>query len=135
MLLAQDLNSHLYDEQIAVISRNDATLIDTAIAAAEQEAKGYLSRYDIETLFAKEDDERDPTLLMYLKDMATWHFITLANANADMDFRQARYKDALTWLKGIQASKIVPFGWPVTTIENQDTTWLVTSQTRRETNY
>lgn len=135
MLLAQDLNSHLYDEQITVISRNDATLIDTAIAAAEQEAKGYLSRYDIAALFAKEDDERDPTLLMYLKDIATWHFITLANANADMDFRQARYKDALTWLKGIQASKIVPFGWPVTTIENQDTTWLVTSQTRRETNY
>jgi len=135
MLLAHDLKSHLYDEQITVISRKDGTIIDSAIAAAQQEAKGYLSRYDINALFSKSDDHRDPTLLMYLKDMATWHFITLANANADLEFRQARYKDALAWLKGIQSSKIVPFGWPTSTVENHNTTWLVSSDTKRETNY
>lgn len=135
MLLAADLTTHLYNEQITAISRADATLVDTAISAAEQEAKGYLSRYDIVTIFGKTGTQRDATLLMYLKDMATWHFITLANAGADLEFRQARYKDAIAWLKGIQSSKIVPFGWPLTNVENQDSTWLVTSDTKRETNF
>lgn len=135
MLLAADLKTHLYSEQITVVSRNDTVIIDSAIAAAVQEAKGYLSRYDIPVLFAKTGTDRDPTLLMYLKDIATWHFITLANANADMEFRQARYKDALAWLKGIQSGKIVPFEWPLTAVENQDTIWLVSSDTKRETNY
>lgn len=135
MLLAEDLKSHLYTEQIDVISRNDATLIDSAIAAAVQEAKGYLSRYDITTLFAKEDTERDATLLMYLKDMATWHFITLANANADLEHRRDRYKDALSWLKEIQASRVVPFGWPAATEDTQSSSWLVSSTPKRETSY
>jgi len=135
MLLAEDLKSHLYDEQIDVISRNDATLIDSAIAAAVQEAKGYLSRYDIVTLFSAVGPARDATLLMYLKDMATWHFITLANANADLEFRRARYKDAISWLKDIQSSKVVPFGWPPAVEDTQSSSWLVSSSPKRETSY
>lgn len=135
MLLEADLTTHLYDEQITVISRNDATLIETAIEAAEGEAKGYLSRYDIAALFAKETTERDATLLMYLKDMATWNFITLANANADMEFRESRNKQAIAWLKGIQAGKIIPFGWPLIASETSSSLFHVTSDTKRLTNY
>lgn len=135
MLLAEDLKTHLYAEQITVISRSDATIIDKAIKAAEGEAKGYMSRYDIETIFGETEDDRDETLLMWLKDIATWHFITLANANADMEFRESRYNQGIKWLKDIQAGKVVPFGWPLTTVENQDTNFHVTSDTKRKTNW
>lgn len=135
MLLKEDLKTHLYAEQITTISRNDEDLLNNAISAAVGEAKGYLSRYDIATIFEATNENRDATLLMYLKDMATWNFITLANAAADLEFREARNKQAVNWLKGIQAGKIVPFGWPLTVDETKDSFFHVTSSTKRETNY
>lgn len=135
MLLPEDLKTHLYNEQITAISRNDTELIDEAIAAAEGEAKGYLSRYDIDFIFSQVGNARDKILLMWLKDIATWHFITLANANADMEFRETRYKDGIAWLKNIQSGKVVPYGWPMTPAEHQDTSFHVTSDKKRITNY
>lgn len=135
MLLKEDLKTHLYDEQIEVISRNDEDLLTKAISAAEGEAKGYLSRYDIPTIFAAKDETRDDTLLMWLKDMATWHFITLANAAADMEFRESRYKNALSWLKGIQKGDTVPYGWPKVTEETSQDFFHVASSPKRKTNF
>ncbi len=135
MLLEADLKTHLYTEQITVISRGDAELMAEAIAAAEGEAKGYLSRYDIATIFGETGSSRDKTLLMWLKDMATWHFITLANANADMEFRESRYKQAIANLGKIQNGKIVPDGWPLNTDETKDTLFHVSSDAKRETSY
>ena len=135
MLLTADLKPHLYGEQITVISRNDTDLMESAINAAEGEAKGYLSRYDIAVIFAKTGTERDETLLMFLKDIATWNFITLANANADMEFRESRYKQAVAWLKGVQSGKVVPFGWPLMTAEADNSLFHVTSDAKRLTNY
>jgi hypothetical protein len=135
MLLEADLKTHLYTEQITVISRGDAELMAEAIAASEGEAKGYLSRYDIDAIFNKTGSNRDKTLLMWLKDMATWHFITLANAAADVEFRESRYKQAIAGLSKIQSGKIVPFGWPLNTDEKKDTLFHVSSNSKRETNY
>jgi len=135
MLLEADLKTHLYTEQITTISRSDSTLIDEAIAAAIGEAKGYLSRYDIDTIFAETGSARDKTLLMWLKDIATWHFITLANAAADDDFRESRYNSAIKWLKDVQSGKTVPYGWPLNTTTGLDTSFHVTSETKRETKY
>lgn len=135
MLLPADLTTHLYNEQITAISRSDTTLIPEAIAAAEGEAKGYMSRYDIDAIFGAVGTARDKTLLMWLKDMATWHFITLANANADMEFRESRYNQGIAWLKNIQSGKIVPYGWPLTAVENMDSSFHVTSDPKRTTNY
>lgn len=135
MLLITDLQTHLYSEQITAISRNDETLMQTAIEAAEGEAKSYLSRYDIETIFNETGSDRDKTLLMWLKDIATWHFITLANAGADIEFRESRYKQAIASLTKIQAGKTVPFGWPLNTVEERQEIWKVTSDTKRQTNY
>jgi uncharacterized protein DUF1320 len=135
MLLEADLKTHLYTEQITVISRGDAALIADAIAAAEGEAKGYLSRYDLKDLFGALGDARDKTLLMWLKDIATWHFITLSNAAADMEFRESRYKQAIASLAKIQAGKIVPEGWLTTSEEQKASVFIVSSTPKRETNY
>lgn len=120
MLTTLDFNTHMYSELIDAISREDEDVLNDAMASAEGEAMGYLSRFDIDTLFSAEDDARDQTLLMRLKDMAIWHFITLANPNTDMEFRKTRYEEALSWLKGIQSGKIVPKGWPLATNEDEE---------------
>lgn len=136
MLLRQDFDTHMYPEIIGAIEREDDDILEKAIAAAEGEAKGYLSRYDIDTLFATVGDSRDPTLLMYIKDITMWHFILLANPDTDMELRRTRYEDAIKWLEKIQAGKIVQRDWPIPNPEAEGSDiWLVSSQSRRNTRY
>jgi len=139
MLIPTDLNTHIYGEMVQAISRDDATIMQAAIAAAEQQAKGYLGRYDITALFGTTGSSRDPLLLMYLKDMAAWHFITLANANIDMAVRKTRFDDAIDALKAIQAGKVFHEGWPIPTPqagnENENDIFMISSQPKRKTSY
>lgn len=103
-----ELATHLYQEQIDVISREDDTLVLSAIDAAISEARGYLSAYDTERLFSAEGSERDALLLLHVKDIAVWHFITLCNAGCDLELRKFRYERAISWLESVQRSKITP---------------------------
>ena len=135
MVTEDDFKTHLYAELINAIDRNDVGILQDAIEAAEGEAKGYLSRFDVDALFDAVEDDRDPTLLMYVKDLAVWHFITLANPNTDLEFRKTRYDDAVRWLKGIQAGKIVPQGWPSATAEGEDSFFHVSSAPKRPTRW
>ena len=135
MVTREDFNTHLYAELIEAIDRNDEDTLGVAIASAEAEASGYLSRYDTESLFAALDDERDPALLMYLKDMTVWHFITIGNPNTDLEFRKTRYDDALRWLGKIQSGKVVPKGWPPATEEGTESFFHVASAPKRRTRW
>lgn len=114
-----EVNTHIYDEVVEVISRDVESILETAIKAAISEAKGYMSRYDIITLLALTGDDRDPALVMYIKDIACWHFMVLANPNIDLDLRERRYKAATDWLKNIQAGKVVPYGWPSKPVDTE----------------
>jgi len=138
MLLENDFNTHLYPELIDAISREDDTLLDDAITAAEQEAKGYLSRYDLDTLFAATGTDRDAALMMRLKDMAVWHYIVLANAGTDLELRKTRYDEAIKWLILIQSGKVWYKDWPLPpsyNSEGQGDLFQVTSQPKRDTRY
>lgn len=138
MVKIEDFETHLYAEIIDVISRENNDLLDKAIKAAELEAKGYLTRFNIEDLFAKVNEDRDAVLLMYLKDMAVWHFIPVANPNIDVDYREMRYKNAIKWLEKIQMGRVVPNGWKTAGEDNESITdgaILVNSAPRRETRW
>jgi phage gp36-like protein len=109
-----ELNSHLRDETKQAIEGVETTLLTMAIKGAESEAKGYLHKYDIEALFAKTGAERDDLLLIWLKDIAVWHYINIANPGVDYAVRERRYEAAIAWLKGVQKGDIVPdFPLPV----------------------
>jgi phage gp36-like protein len=137
MLVKADLSTHIYSELITAIQRDDDTIINAAIAAAESEAKGYLSRYDTDALFAQAGQDRDPALLMRLKDMAAWHFITLANADINLEVRKTRYDEAKSWLKDVQSGKVHMKDWPLPEeIEPGDNDIIkVSSRTKRDTNW
>lgn len=135
MLLKEDLNTHLYSEVINTITRDEADLLDEAIDAAEYEAIGYLERFDTDDLFSKVDDERDKTLLMYLKDMAVWNLLAVANPDTDLDFREKRYKTALNWLTKIQGGKLTPKGWVLSSVTTSNEPFVVKSDTKRITNF
>jgi len=105
---AAELKTHLYAEQIAIIQRDDETILTAAIDAAIQEAKGYLGAYDKDTIFAAAGAARNALLLIFVKDIATWHFLVLSNAGTDLEMRESRYSRAIDWLKAVQKNQVSP---------------------------
>ena len=110
-LTTDDFTSRVYAEKINAISRGDITLLPTAINEAIAEAKLALSRFDLTDLFGQAGDARDPILLRWLKDIALWQFIGLANPGLDYDDTELRRNNAIAGLNKIQASGSVPAGW------------------------
>ncbi len=108
MITIQELKTHLYEENIATISRDDETILQASIDGAIAEAKGYLASYDREAIFSATGSDRNALLLIFLKDIAMWHFIVLCNAGTELDLREKRYNSAISWLKGVQKGDIQP---------------------------
>lgn len=103
-----ELGTHLYHENLEVISRDDETLIVAAIDAAVQEAYGYLGAFDRDAVFSARGAERNALLLIFVKDIAVWHFVNLCNAGTDLQLRQNRYERAVSWLRQVQKGEISP---------------------------
>ena len=139
MLTEEDFKTRIYPELIDAISREDDEVLHAAMAAAEGEAMGYLSHYDINALLGAQDDDRDAVLLMKLKDIAAWHFIALANADIQLELTKTRYDEAIKWLERIQMGKIVYNNWPLPSLtedeEDNSGSWLVSSEPKRNTHY
>lgn len=104
----EELNTHLYEEQIDVITQGDTVILQSAIDAALSEAKGYLRAFDIAGEFSKTGAQRNALLLIFLKDIAVWHLINICNVNTDLSLRSERYNRAVDWLKSVQKGNVVP---------------------------
>lgn len=114
LLVKADLYSHIYQEVIEEIVRNtdDAdTKLAMAIKAGEAEAKAYLNRFDMPTMFTTEYE--DELLRNKVKDIVCWHLIRLANPNIDMALFRTLYEDAIRFFEKVMKGLIDPAGWPL----------------------
>lgn len=107
-LTISELGTHIYGENSEVISREDNTIPQAAVDGAIAEAKSYLKKYDITAVFGATGNARNPLLLIFVKDIAVWHFIQLGNPGIDIELREKRYNAAIAWLKGVQRGDISP---------------------------
>jgi len=134
-LTTAQMKTHIYQGTQNLIAQGDTTLLQTAIDTAISEAKGYLSRYNIDQLFDNVNADpawtADPTLHFHCKNMAKWHFIGIANANTDYEDAQARYDRAVKWLQDIQSGKVVPVNWLPAEPEKYATFFHVSSNRKR----
>lgn len=91
-----ELTTHLGAEQIEAISDgNEANLYD-AINSALVQVRGYLKeKYDMSAEFAKTGADRNPLLVMYVKDIAVWYFINNCHVNTSIEERAKRRDDAV----------------------------------------
>lgn len=123
----EDLYSRLYPEIIEQITREDDTIVTRCINSAVNEAKLYLSRFDLLKLFGDQDTEpevTDPKLEDIIADITVWHLVRLANPNVNIELLRMAYDDAIKLLKDIQAGKADPgaLGWPYKA-DDPDTTF------------
>jgi len=103
-----DILSHLYEGVIDEINRGDDSKLLEAIKAAIAEARGYLTAYDLAAIFSTAGDDRNPILLLYIKDIAVWHYIQLTNPGVEMQLRLDRYEKAIKWFEKVQSGKTNP---------------------------
>ena len=103
-----EISTHLGVEQIEAISDGDETMLQAAIDAAVVETKSYLTAYNMAAEFAKVGTERNALLIIFVKDIAVWHFVNICNVNTSLDLRQDRYERAVAWLKSVQKGQTVP---------------------------
>lgn len=133
------MKTHIYPNVSTAISQGDATILQSAIDAAIMEAKGYCSRYRVEQLFDNIDADvawvADPTLHMYVKSIAKWHFINVGNQNIDYEVASTRYEQAISWLKSIQNGKSVPVNWPPKTPDGKETFFHMSSNPKRRNHF
>ncbi|MGV3705439.1 MAG: hypothetical protein ACO1NU_08675 [Arcticibacter sp.] len=110
----QDFTSHIYEESMGVISRDDDQKVQEALQIGMQTAARYLGRYNTALIFTSSGDDKlkYAELITYIKDIAKWHFIAVCNVTVDLELAERRYKSALTELGKIQAGSFLS-GWPV----------------------
>lgn len=121
LITIEDLSTHIYPEGMDVISRDDDANVQEAIDSAILQASQYLTRYNVATIFATDDAEEKKkyaNLITYVKDIAKWHFIAVANVTVDLDLAERRYTAALHELKDIRNN--VQLGWPLLEAEVSD---------------
>ena len=112
----EELSLHFLEGTVDAISdaiiTDDESKVNESILAAVEEAASYMSRFNVDALFGASGEDRNPILLLYIKDIAAWHFIALANPNIDIETRRTRYEFAISWFIKVQSGKISPRGWP-----------------------
>ncbi len=129
-----ELTTHLGVEQIEAISDGDETMLQAAIDAAIVEAKSYLKAFDTTAEFAKTGTSRNALLIIFIKDIAVWHFINTCHVNTSIELRQDRYERATSWLKAVQKGEVSP-DLSELPVDEQAAIITFKSNTKRENHY
>lgn len=105
-LAKADLYLSILQDELEEITREDDTLVASALSAAEAEMKTYLfDSYDTEDIFSETGAGRHPMLIRVGADIAIWFLVARVQAGQEMEDRKARYDRALSWLKAVQKSE------------------------------
>lgn len=96
-------------QTLNVINQADVANLDRAETYAIEEVSSYLrTRYDTATAFAATGSARNSYLVMIVADVCLYHLIAWLPKRIGFDIRETRYKQAIDWLKDVQAGKATP---------------------------
>lgn len=121
----EDLKNNIYNYQIDQITDGDDSIVIQALMTAESEVKSYLSgndkrewldgrpRYDVEVIFSKTGEDRNPLILAHVCTVAKWYIVELCNADIIYETAEKRYDRAVDWLKQLSKGAVNLTGLPV----------------------
>lgn len=130
-----DLGSVIYAYQIDQITEGNDDLVAQALAAAEEEAKSYLTPnvnkletldgrilYDTALIFSADGLDRNALILQHCLTLAKFHVATLCNADFIYEQAKERYDRAIEWFTKLAKGTVVLTSLPriVLTDENND---------------
>ncbi len=101
----EDLKKGMYGEILNVITRS-ADNANQAISDAMAEVESYLcARYDMKTEYAKTGDQRSEMVVKIVRDIALYNCYNISNPVNMPESRRNTYKDAVAYLKEVQAER------------------------------
>lgn len=117
-LTAGELKTHMYEDVVNEITRNDDSIIEDAIDTAIDEIKGFLvAKYNITSyLNTISPSNRNKKLLAVAKDLSAWYLIHLCNVTIDYAKWRELYDDGVMYLSRVQKGAIVLNDLPTVTI-------------------
>ena len=116
----EDLGSVIYSYQLDQITEGNDDLVAQGLAAAEEEAKSYLTPnvnklevldgrilYDTEIIFNAEGLDRNALILQHSLTLAKFHIATLCNADFIYEQAKERYDRAIDWFTKLAKGTVV----------------------------
>ncbi|MDN3671683.1 DUF1320 family protein [Flavobacterium branchiarum] len=126
-----DLGSVIYAYQIDQITEGNDDLVAQALAAAEEEAKSYLTPninklealdgrilYDTEVIFSATGLDRNALILQHCLTLAKFHIATLCNADFIYEQAKERYDRAIEWFTKLSKGTVVLTSLPRITLDD-----------------
>lgn len=101
-ITVDELKTHAYDEELKEIIRDDESIALASLDMAIEYAETRLAKfYDTDIIFSKTGEDRSKLLVGFIKDIAVWYLIGLANVSIDYEDKKFRYTQADNWLKAV----------------------------------
>jgi hypothetical protein len=129
----EDLGSVIYAYQIEQITEGNDDLIAQALAAAEEEAKSYLTPninkletldgrilYDTDAIFSASGLERNALILQHCLTLAKFHVATLCNADFIYEQAKERYDRAIEWFTKLSKGTVVLTSLPKIVLDDSN---------------
>lgn len=125
-LTIDDFKAVCDQQTLNVIDQADTANLDRAERYAIEEVSSYLrSRYDVAAVFNPQpadrsdntpspctdpsaDTHRNDYLVMIVADVCLYHLVAWLPKRIGFEIRETRYKQAIEWLKDVQAGKAMP---------------------------
>ena len=127
----EDLGSVIYAYQIDQITEGNDDIVAQALAAAEEEAKSYLTTntnkletldgriiYDTEAIFSAVGLDRNALILQHCLTLAKFHIATLCNADFIYEQAKERYDRAIDWFTKLSKGTVVLTSLPRITLDD-----------------
>lgn len=106
-----DYNASIHSEILDSLIRSDEAIVEICEDRAVDEMRSYLSsRYDCDTLFSADGNDRNQLVLMMALDISIYHLFCLGNPQKLSQMRKDRYDRAIEWLKSVRRGNLVPAG-------------------------
>jgi phage gp36-like protein len=108
-LQEEDYNAVTDATTLDVIQQSSEATRQKAEDYAKEEISSYLrNRYDVAAAFEATGESRNAKLVMITADIALYHLIAWLPKKMGFEIRETRYKNAIDWLKDVQAGKASP---------------------------
>lgn len=135
-ITSDELTTHAYDEEIKAIVREDETIALACIDMAIEFAESKLAKaYDTDKIFSAVNEERSTLLMKFIKDIAIWELVGLANPSIDYEDKKFRYQEAVNWLTAVYKGMPANLPRKMEDDEMVTTSFKMTSNPKRENRY
>ncbi len=128
----EDLGTTIYDYQIEQITEGKDDIVLMAMAAAQEEAKSYLTAnntfgfldgrivYDTQAIFTATGRDRNPLIVLSCVTLAKWHVIQLCNVDILYEQAKERYDRAVDWFNKLAKGEVTLSTLPTIDSEEQE---------------